>query len=385
MENATEKLLETAAHIQEIQKSMEKFASAEKVEALAKSLSDFQTQKNNEVRRAAKSKMFKSQESYDAVANVIAKGLVDAGKLEGSKKNEWLTKAYANINRTDAGHGDGFVPTTIDGEISKLVEDYGILRREARIRPNVHGNLQVNHRATRVQVTGMARPDAPIPLSGSTYGKKTLSTYQVAAITTIEEKLIWDSPIDLVNEAISDLAEAAANFEDTLLFDGDGTPADAGFTGLNTANTGLGGNDLVVSAGTGLTVDDALNLRTKVHTSVFGKGKYYAHPHVLAALQTKKASTSGVYHFDIQKSAFVLGGSEIVLTPMANSGTSVGMAPLYYGDMSKAVLVGLGRDYQIRILNELYADEGQIGVRMVYDIGSALVNPEALAKIVYAA
>lgn len=377
----TEQVNSIVAKCEEISKSMANFATTEKVEALAKQYEKFAAvQRANSVAER-KHAMFGTHANYNVVANSIAKALVGSGKIEASKAGEWLTKANADVNSTDANHGDTFLPVTIDTVVSKLVEANGVLRRYARVRNGVKGTLGIKKRATRTTVNGKTRPDGADDTGGSTYDPVDLSTYEVGHITTVEEKLIWDSPVDLVQEAISDLAEAAAEFEDDVLFSGGGTAADLGFTGLNSANTGVGGLDESVAYGS-FTVDNALNVRTMVHTSVFGNGTYFMHPYIFALLQTKKASTAGSYFFDITTGSFTLGGSQIQFAPRMDSAVdSMSDVPVIYGDLNKAITVGLGRNYEIRILNELYAAEGQVGVRLTYDMGVKLVQPTAVAKV----
>jgi HK97 family phage major capsid protein len=368
--------------IDEIKKSMDNFATVEKVEALAKEIGRFAEVKKAAEKAQMAHKTFGTQGAYSAVAAALCKGLVAAGKVEASKAGEWMKLAGAaditSIDDSTSMGGNLFLPVGIDPVISKLVEQNGVARRNVRVIPGVKGTLGIKSRATRVTVGGMARPDATYSRGNSTYENSNLTTYQVGLITTVEEQLIWNSPINLVEEAISDLAEAAAELEDDVLFRGDGTAAYLGFTGLNSANTGVGGADVDTAA---LTVDDALNVRTKVHTSVFGNGKYYMHPYVFAELQTKKASTAGSYHFDPQSASFKLGGSVIEFAPRMDSALTDEKVVIVYGDLNKAVAMGLGRGYEIRVLTERYADEGAIGIRLTYDAGMVLVQPTAVAKV----
>lgn len=369
------------AKCDEIQKSLSNFATEEKVAALASQFSKFEQTKRAEALSLRKHRIFGDHEAYSAVANAVGKALVQAGNIESKDLNGWLTKANASINQTDSGQGATFLPTSIDPVISKLVQQNGIARNFCRIINGVKGTHSIKQRATRVTVGGVSRPDGAISLSGPTFTPVNLTTYEVGLITTVEEKLINESPVDLVEAAISDIAEAAAEFEDDSLFAGAGTYANLGMTGLNTATTGVGGSDQTVAYGS-FSVDDALNVRAKVHTSVFGNGNYFMHPYVFASLQTKKASTAGSYFFDISSGSFKLGGSDIVFAPRMDSSLVLsGKVPVIYGDLSKAVVMGLGRNYEVRVLNELYAASGQIGIRVVYDAGMVMDQSTAVAKV----
>lgn len=372
---------ELVQQITELQKKLStEFATKADVDSFAKALEKLQAQKNAETRKAQKHALFGDQYTFDTVAGHLGKALLDAGKIQKGdpRASFWLEKA-ANLNSTDAGAGTELLPVTIDPVMQKLVEDWGIARRDCRVVPAVRGTFSIKRRNVRVTVSGQTRPDDAASPAGSTMEEVDMATKSVNAITTIEEKLIFESPIDVVNEAISDLVEAAANAEDSALFVGGGTAADFGFTGLKTA-TGLG--EVSVAVGS-YTLDSVINLRTKVNTSILKSPnrKLYCHPYQFAWLQTLKASTSGIYHFDVTAGEFNVAGDRVEFTPAMDSTYVATKIPFILADLKKAVTVGLGRNTEIRILNELYAANGEIGVRMTYDLGMALVLPTAAARV----
>lgn len=376
------------------------FASKSDLMALTKKLTDFQTLKNANERKLTAHRLFETQANFDIVAGHIGQALLDAGKVTkemAESRNDrqkaakfWMERA-AGLNSTDTGVGLEFLPTVIDPIVSKLVNTYGVARRICRVRTGVQGTIQVKRRLTRVAVGGMpsGRPDDDAPLVNSTYDGVSLTTHQVTAITTIEEYLIYNSVVNVVEEAVSDLAEAAANFDDQVLFVGTGTNQFLGFTGIKTSSvSGLGETQLDVSNGDAMSFDTLLGLQTKVHPSVIRRpnARYCMHPYTFAYLQTLKASTSGVYHYDISKNNFVVGGYPldfvVVMDPYAATATTV---PVIFGDFERAVTIGLGREMSMRVLTELYADHNEIGLRLTYDEGYAFVQPSTIARVKWVA
>ena len=400
-----------AKDIQDLSKKMgTEFASKADVELLTKKVAEFQALKNKPERRGKSHPNFGTQGNFELVAGIIGKGLFAAGHLQesdctssdASRKNAALQwkQAAAGLNSTDTGVGAEFLPVTIDPVISKLVNDYGVARRICRTIPGVHGTRQIKRRNTRVNVSGMptGRPDDAAPLGNSTYDGVSLKTSQVSAITTIEEYLIYNSVPDVVMEAMEDLAEAAANFDDDTLFNGTGTAAYLNFTGVSKASglvnaldgsAGLG--DLTISIGGSqvLNFDTMLAMQTKVHPSVIRRGdaRYTMHPYTFAYLQTLKASTSGLYFYDISKNNFIVGGYPIEFAVVEDAGAgaiaqpfAAGQVPVTFGDYKRGIAMGFGREMELRVLTERYADTNEIGIRLTYDEGFCYVQPSCICR-----
>ncbi len=70
-------------------------------------------------------------------------------------------------------------------------------------------------------------------------------------------------------------------------------------------------------------------------------------------------------------------------SPDTVNGTTfaIGKVPVIAGDLSRAVTIGLGRDYQLKTLLELYAATNEIGLRLTYDINMAIVLSAAVTRV----
>lgn len=360
------------------------FATKADFDALASKVAAFQTIKTAAERAAAKHRMFGTQGVFDAVAGMIGKQLIECGKIDkggSDSASRFWTERAAGLNSTDAGHFPEAIPTEISPIVDKLLLEYGNARRYCRVIPNLQGTLQIKRRATRVTVAGQARPDATVTPANGTYDGVSLSTKQISAITTVEEKLIFDTPINVVEEAVGDLVEAAAELEDDVLFKGAGTTAHLGFTGLKTTTAGIG-EETVAAASFG--IDNMLNLQTRVHPSVIRRGDagFFMHPYQFARLQQKKASTSGVYFFDPSSNSFKVGGYDIRFVHRMDSTAVATDNPVNFGDLRRAVTIGVGRDVTLKVLTELYAAENSIGFRLTYDLGMVYVQPTTVARVI---
>jgi HK97 family phage major capsid protein len=344
---------------------------------------------------AKKHDVYGEQGNFDKVAGVMARRLKEAGLLskENRSYNEsgaqfWMERA-AGLNEEDSTAGASFLPLTIDPEVNKLVNANGVARANCRNKTNIHGGLKIEQRVSRVTVNGVARGDTTIPTGANTYGSITATPVEVPIIATVEEKLIFDSPVDVVNEQIVDIAEAVAEFEDQALWAGDGTSNYVNFTGIKTA-TGVGQTVVAYNALTNL--DPFTQLKFQLHPSVLKSPnkKLYMHPYTLAQLQTLKAVTAGLYFFDPVNYTTKVGGEIVELSPVmdypnASGLFTTGQMPAVLADLNKAVWMLFGRPGDLRILTERYADAGQIGIRWLYDVTFGIALPKAVARLIITA
>ncbi len=313
---------------------------------------------------------------------------------DGGRYRDLLEKA-SNINEEDATSGLGMLRTEVDSLIHMLIPIYGVARRETRVITGVRGFMNLNRLDAyptfgRTVTTNVNRDDATVTPNSPTYAKITVQPLQSSGIVKITDKLIYDSVPGVVENATEALSISAGLAEDTELFTGDGTASSGNFTGLKTAT--LGFNNSVATARTGsfTNFDPLLQMQATVYPSVMksGRCKYYMHPFTFANFQTFKASTSGLYFYDIATSQWKVAGcpiefSQVIDTPTVAGGStySIGAVPVYFGDMEKAVTMLIGRDMTLKMLLELYAATNEIGMRLTYDFAYGIILSAAMTRI----
>ncbi len=316
-------------------------------------------------------------------------------------RKAFLEKTNANTNEIDATSGLGMLPTQVDSTINKLVPLYGVARNETRVLPGIHGSININRLTAfpTVNFTNSGasaytpRDDSSVTPNSAAYAYGNLQPLQATGISVVTEKLIYDAVPGVLEDTAENLAIAFGLFEDTILFTGPTNVNGTAFTGL--VNQTIGYNNTNPTARTGtFTVasgnfDPLISMRAFVYPSVTRSPncKYHMIPSTFAVLQSMKASTSGLYFFDISKNEFVVAGAPVVFNQVmdgpnaALTGFDIGKVPIIFGDMRKAVTMGIGRDTQTRILLERYAELNEIGIRVTEDFNYALVLSNAICKL----
>jgi HK97 family phage major capsid protein len=318
---------------------------------------------------------------------------VNAAQNDEIVKNFGITKA-TNVSEYDAAGAAGMLQTVVDEVIHKVVPLYGVARQECRVVSGIRGSFKCNTLSTLpnfgfTNTGGTIRDDATLTAHAQAYATPvTITPAQVYGLVKIPEKTIYDAIPGVVADTAEDLAWSAGLFEDQMLFKGDGTATFNGFTGLSSATIGYGNKTIAVRTGSFTNFDPLLQCRLAVApgASKSGAAKYHMHPFTFAYLQTLKASTSGTYHYDIATNEWKLSGTVIVLnqvmdTVNASNLFDIGAVPVIFGDLSKAVTVGLGRDQNLRTLLERYADTTEIALRLTYDLAMGINIPSLVTRV----
>lgn len=325
----------------------------------------------------------------------IRKHYLDKGLMnEGGMYRDYLTKA-TNVNEIDSTSALGMLRTDVDSLIHQLVPIYGVARRETRVIAGVRGFLNINSLTgypnfARTVTSTVNRDDSTVTPNSPTYTKITVQPLQSSGIIKVTEKAIFDAVPGVLENATEALAIQAGYAEDVELFTGDGTATYGMFTGLKTATIGYNNGVSTARNGSFTNFDPLLMMQANVYPSIMksGRCKYYMHPFTFAVLQTFKASTSGVYFYDIATSQWKISGtpiefSQVIDTPTTAGGTtySVGSVPVYFGDLERAVTMVIGRDMQLKILDQLYAATNEIGARLTYDFAFGIVLSAAMTRL----
>lgn len=142
--------------------------------------------------------------------------------------------ARATLNGTDNTRGGYFIPDVFDPSIIKMVEEYGILRRLARVRGMSSDTLTVPRWTGMVQAYFLQQGGGAPTQSEQTYDSVGLVSKLLGAFGKMTNLLSEDSLVDLGDEWFEAAAIAFALKEDDAGFNGDGTSTYGGITGLLT-------------------------------------------------------------------------------------------------------------------------------------------------------
>lgn len=223
-----------------------------------------------------------------------------------------------------------------------------------------------------------------------TLGQIELSAYTVGALRLASWELLQD--VEMWNSFIvDDLIKSQRILEGALLASGTGVGQPQGVFG----NTGTGTGAAYALTGTaadGLTLLDAL-----FDVTATLKGGYQAN----ASFVMPRATGLAIRRAQMQANLFVpictidADGTERILgkkvfydvnAPALPSATTTGVVPILYGDFQAGNLVGVrgGAGINLKILDQPWASQGQLGILAYRRLDSRVRRSEAIQAITFA-
>jgi HK97 family phage major capsid protein len=286
--------------------------------------------------------------------------------------------------------GGFLVPDEFETELISLREQYGVFRRNARVRPMSSDTLRVPRRSATLSANFVGEATA-ISESTQTFEGVTLVAKKLGVLTTISNELNEDAFVNLADDVAGEIAYAFAKKEDECGFIGDGTSTYGGINGVATA----------LAAGT-------LNTNYIEATLTTAADITMADVHALMSLLPAYADTpnckfymhKGTWHGGFEKVAVASGGTSareiqdgyrgtptffgypVEFTQVMTSGSySANNAVALFGDLSLAASFGDRRQTTVQVsdsaLNAFEQDELAIRGTERFDI-----NVHDLAPIV---
>lgn len=207
-------------------------------------------------------------------------------------------------------------------------------------------------------------------------GEVVMNAYKYSHITKISDELVQDSAFDVTSlvATIGGQNLAVTTGADYLVGSGSSKP-----NGLfHEATVGVTG----AVASTNVETDDLISLFYKVLAPYRANGTWIMSDVILAQVRSLKASDSGVYLWtpglaDGSPDTFL--GRPVVSDPNVVTPAASSIA-LGFGDVSKYFIRDVAGP-TVRILQERYADTGQIGVKVELRTDGALVDANAFKTL----
>jgi len=350
---------------------------------------------------ATKGEMVKHAEAVQALLKSQEKHLLknEKTRIFGTKAAavdfiDCLKMAYARSNRAlgessplymskadlDVTTGSGAIPTATSSVLSMLLEQGGVNRKYAKVYTGIQGDINLPKRNGNGTAVFTAADDSAVTDDVHGMTKVTLSPKQISALAFVSDKLLYVSAINIAENVAIDLIEMAAKLEDESLVRGDGTAAFGSVTGLETA-VGLGEVEVAVAA---LDLpNDILRLIPQTHEEVqsSGRGKFFMSAAAFDGLRRKKGTANDHYIFDLTTGGFKLAGYDIVIWHRLDNSVAAGAIPVLFGDMEKAVVVGVGRDMSLMVDTSHRFNSNQTSFRLTYDWQAQVIQPSAMARL----
>jgi len=277
--------------------------------------------------------------------------------------------------------GGFLVPDEFETELISLREQFGVFRRNARVRPMSSDTLRVPRRSATLSANFVGEATAGTE-STMTFEGVTLVAKKLMVLTTVSNELNEDAFVNLADDVAGEIAYALAKKEDECGFNGDGTSAFGGINGavtqIEAGTTAVMYHDSALASGLGdLTLDnigafmgllpayaDTPNAKFYMHKAVWHGG-------FEAALTTAGGTTAREIK-DGYAGQPTLFGYPVEFTQVMRSAYSANKIGALFGDLSLAASFGDRRQTTVQVsdsaLNAFEQDELAIRGTERFDI-----------------
>jgi len=280
---------------------------------------------------------------------------------------------------TDA-KGGFTVPAPLANTLINLLETRGIARQKCR-RIVMTALTQDIPKLTAHATVYYPAEAAAITESDVTFAQINLTAKKIAALVKMSSEVGEDSVISIMDTVVESIAYSVATAEDTNLFLGVSG-------GVNT--TGIEGDsnvsDTNVASVAALGLDDLTACTVSIGNPIVGAvNEWYMNPTLLHGPIRDLLNAAGgntIANLEGAQRPMLLGYPVNFVNVMSGSTASTaGDLLAVFGDLGIGCYLGDRRQWSFKVLNELYAENDQVGVIGTERIDLKVANPEVLGKI----
>ena len=283
--------------------------------------------------------------------------------------------------------GGVLVPEEYEASLIRLVNEYGVARRELQTWP-MSSDTKVVPRRTGGLTTYYPAEGGTITASDPTLDKVQLTARKLACLARHSVELNEDSVISLGDMLGLEAALAIANAEDSACFNGDATSTYGRIVGLKNALTS--GSEYTAATGNTafatLDLDDFEGMLALVQSYAmkFGNAKWYIHRAGWAASMQRLAAAAGGNTVQnivngVPMNFFL--GYPVVFVEVMNSTLTAQTSTeglCYFGDLRQTCAFGDRRGIAMAISNDVYFTTEETAIRWssrydinIHDVGAA--------------
>ncbi|MDR0530770.1 MAG: phage major capsid protein [Oscillospiraceae bacterium] len=283
-------------------------------------------------------------------------------------------RGITNVLAEGTDSAGGFlVPDEFSSELVVALQEQNIFRRIARIVKTSREKLKV----PVATVTGTAAwldENEAVPESDSAFGQIVLNAYKLGTLMKASTELIEDAAFNIEAFIAAEFARRIAIKEEEAFCIGDGDSKPTGiFSAIGGAQVGA-----TAASATTLSFDDTIELFYSLKPAYRSKASFVTNDSTLKLLRKVKDG-NGQY---IWQPAVKDGAPDTILgRPVLTSpfvpAIAAGASVMAFGDFSYYWIADR-RDTRFKVLNELYAQNDQVGFFATERVDGKLVLPEAI-------
>ena len=273
---------------------------------------------------------------------------------------------------TDA-EGGYLCPDEFENTLVQALEQETIIRSHAHVFTTSSGS----HKIPVVTSKGSASwvdEEGQIPDSDDVFGQKLIGAHKVATRIKVSEELLNDSAFDLEGYFVSEFGRRIGNKEEEAFFTGNGSGKPTGILD-GTAGADIG---VTTTSASAITADEIIDLFYSLNVPYRKDAIWILNDSTLKAVRKLKDGT-GQYLWQpaLHEGSFdTLLGKRIFVSPYMPEIAS-GAKTVAFGDF-KFYWIGDRQGITFRRLNELYAENGQVGFIASKRVDGKLILPEAI-------
>lgn len=332
-------------------------------------------------------KPMSEQERQDKANEIMGKSvlaLANRAKQRDYDK-EFIAKTLDAQDETAAADGGYLVPTITTPEILRLTEEFGQGRQYFRNFPMGKSAVVTFPKKLTGATVSRVNESSQIADTKVTLTYSTLTASKVAAIVAMTSELDEDSIVDIGAYVNEQLAEAFAEEEDGQIFAGTGSPHTGAFNASSTY-----GNKVQVADAASIAYNDLVSCSMGLKSWYLRGAAWYMHRTVAAELMKIKDTANNpiLQNAGDPMRTTLLGYPVVLIESAPNASTATaGMPLIILGNLQKAGIFGLKRDYTMKVLTEATVDSinlaeyDLIGIRVTKRDAFTLSMPSALSVI----
>ena len=306
-------------------------------------------------------------------------------KLEalGTQYYEMLFKTGVIANRMTENHAQGLkagekgaggylVPDSMEAQIVQTLAEENVMRRLATVIHMEDGERAVPVVRSMSDAQWLDENEA-MEMGAAGFEAARLKPRKLGLTIPVSNELLADAGVDMAAFLADSFARHIASSEEKAFLTGDGAKQPAGL--LNSAQVGV-----TTATPDALTADELISLYYALDEQYRAKAVFLMHEDTAKALRLLK-DENGHY---LWREALggepdrLLGRPAYISRFMPKM--VAGAKPVLFGDLSKYWIADRG-NRSFRRFDELFADQGQTGFRMIERIDGKLILPEAVKVI----
>lgn len=329
------------------------------------------------VHRYAKLKANWGATTIEAEENAYRAGMWIMGRCLGNQRalrwcdNHGIEGRALSVGVNTAG--GNLVPDEFERAIINLREEYGVLRREARVLPMGSDHMFIPRRSGGITANFTAE-NVAITESDPTWNNVELTAKKLGAMTRMSSELAEDAVIDMADILADEFAQGLALKEDTVGFTGTGVQGDGGIVGIvseldNNQATLAGSIAAALDEPEEVVMADLNSFMSVLPLFARQNAKFYCSQVVseivFGRLQSAAGgNTIGTLTGGIGRSFL---GHEIIPVQVMRSGGGVDYSDVHFilfGDLSKALTMGERRGMTVAVSDQRFWDQDQIAMKV---------------------